>query len=250
MNASFHHNLLAHHTSRNPRLHGSRYHKMPEREKAEIVNNVVYNWRMKCIYGGEEGTYTITGNYFKPGPATTSKKAKRILEPWEPFSTYFFEYNTVYQKPELSKDNSLLIYKNIIPEKYIAEKPLEISNLVPEKPEKAYANVLKHAGASLVRDEIDKRIVHEVKSGTAKFGKKGIIDSQEQVGGWPELKSNPIPVDSDNDGMPDEWEVNHNLDPENPEDGKIIRKEKGHSNLEIYLNSPRNFGVKNINNLK
>ncbi|MCF8359391.1 MAG: pectate lyase [Prolixibacteraceae bacterium] len=250
MNASFHHNLLAHHTSRNPRLHGSRYHKMPEREKAEIVNNVIYNWRMKCIYGGEEGTYTITGNYFKPGPATTSKKAKRILEPWKPFSTYFFQQNTLHENPELSNNNSLLIYKYQIPEKYLTNTPLQISNIQPEKAKTAFKNVLKHAGASFVRDEIDKRIVNEVKRGTAKFGKKGIIDSQEQVGSWPELKSDSLPADSDNDGMPDEWEINNNLDPENPEDGKIIRKENGYSNLEIYLNSPRNFGAKNSNNLK
>jgi pectate lyase len=236
-NASFHHNLLAHHNSRNPRLHGSRYLKQPEKEKAEIINNVVYNWKSKCIYGGEQGTYTITENYFKPGPATSKSNAKRILDPWEPFSTYYFNANYIEGNPTLSSDNKLSIdEKHPLPIQFQSNHLLAISNLKPTSANDAYRSVLEQAGASLHRDSIDERIINEVRKGKFTFGEKGIIDSQKQVGGWPELKSDsPLP-DADKDGMPDEWEIKNNLNANDPKDGSAIDEGKDYTNLEIYLN--------------
>jgi len=63
------------------------------------------------------------------------------------------------------------------------------------------------------------------------------IDSQEQVGGWPELKSLPSPKDSDGDGMPDSWEKQNRLNPNDPEDRNGDRNKDGFTNLEEYLNS-------------
>ncbi len=238
MNASFHHNLLAHHTSRNPRLHGSRYHKHPELEKAEIVNNVVYNWEKKCIYAGEEGAYSITGNYFVPGPATKKSKAQEILEPWEPFSMYYFEQNTIEGYPQLTQNNYRAITEDHpLPDSCFLPARPDLSGLVPEPAEHAYRNVLLHAGASLYRDRIDQRIVLEVENKTFHFGTKGIINSQNETEGWPELKSEAAPADSDGDGMPDSWEKEHGFDPTNPADGASIDPSSGYSNLEIYLNT-------------
>ena len=95
--------------------------------------------------------------------------------------------------------------------------------------EEAYHSVLDSVGASLPkRDAIDARIVDETRNGYAtyegktykektrvpdKSKKSGIIDSQEDVGGWPKLKSLPAPLDSDGDGMPDEWEKQYGFDP-------------------------------------
>jgi pectate lyase len=236
-NATFHHNLLAHHNSRNPRLNGSRYHKQPELEKAEIVNNVVYNWGMKCIYGGEQGTYSIIGNYFKPGPANSISSSKRILDPWKPFSYYYFNSNFVAGNDLLTNNNKLAIDEtNPLPEEFMINQPLNLSNLKVSTPQVAFAEVLEKAGASIYRDTIDKRVIDEVKNGTFTFGDKGIIDSQSQVGGWPELKTAPAPLDSDQDGMPDKWELQNKLDPKNPNDGKIILNGNQYTNLEIYLN--------------
>ena len=53
-------------------------------------------------------------------------------------------------------------------------------------------------------------IINDVKNGTGK-----IIDSQSQVGGWSNLKSNIPLLDIDNDGMPDEWEIKYGLEPAN-----------------------------------
>jgi len=62
-----------------------------------------------------------------------------------------------------------------------------------------------------------------------------LIDSQSEVGGWPELRSLPAPLDSDHDGMPDDWEKAHGLNPNDPSDRNGTRDD-GYTNLEKYLN--------------
>jgi hypothetical protein len=109
--------------------------------------------------------------------------------------------------------------------------------------EDAFELVLKNCGASLARDPVDSRIVNEIRTGTAKFGKsyggggKGIIDTPEDVGGWPVLASKPAPLDTDGDGMPDEWERSQGLNPQSAADGPLIQGADGYTNVEKYLNS-------------
>jgi pectate lyase len=109
--------------------------------------------------------------------------------------------------------------------------------------EEAYRLVLQHAGASLPkRDSIDARIVEEVRTGTARFGetygggRKGIINSQTAVGGWPHLESRPAPPDNDGDGMPDAWESRYGLDAHDVADGYKDQDGDGYTNIEEYLN--------------
>jgi hypothetical protein len=63
-----------------------------------------------------------------------------------------------------------------------------------------------------------------------------IINSQSEVGGWPVLRSGPAPVDSDGDGMPDDWEIRHGLNPHDPSDAALDSDHDGYTNLEEYLN--------------
>ena len=100
---------------------------------------------------------------------------------------------------------------------------------------KAFQDVLRFAGASLVRDEVDQRIIYEVRSGKTTY-KKGIIDSQNDVGGWPELKSETPPQDSSKDGMPDDWKIEMKLNPEanNPNGNELST---AYDNIEVYINS-------------
>ena len=97
--------------------------------------------------------------------------------------------------------------------------------------QEAYELVLASVGASLpVRDAVDTRLVNHVRTRTGK-----LIDSQNEVGGWPVLKSGPLPLDTDHDGIPDAWELAHGLDPKNPTDASSLAK-SGYTQIEEYLN--------------
>jgi len=237
MQASFHHNLLAHHVSRLPRFQGSRYHNQPLKEKAEFCNNIVYNWAAKCSYGGEEGNYNIIGNIYKPGPATPEKKTGKIVEPFKPYGKFYLadnyiiiddvfrEYNPQNYSSEFNELNAVL-----------SDTPATINYAVKiDDPMVVWDKVLKNAGASFCRDSIDERIVNEVKKGIYHYGDKGIINSQNQVGGWPELISEAAPVDTDHDGIPDYWENNNNLNPQDYSDRNNHDLNNDYTNIEYYL---------------
>jgi pectate lyase len=120
--------------------------------------------------------------------------------------------------------------------------------------EEAYNLVLENAVALLPkRDAVDSLIIKEVNGGFAanegKSYKKthkiadttvvcGIIDTHNDVGGWPELKSDPPKKDQDHDGLPDVWEDKNKLDKTNPDDRNNIASD-GYTMLEKYLNSIR-----------
>jgi hypothetical protein len=122
-------------------------------------------------------------------------------------------------------------------------EPYVVAPVQTQSAEEAFELVLKHAGASLSRDSIDSRIANEIRTGTARFGRsyggggKGIIDSPADVGGWPELKSKPAPLDTDGDGMPDDWERSKGLNPKSAADGRLDPDGDGYTNVEDYLNS-------------
>ena len=80
--ATFHHNLLANHNSRNPRFCGSRYTGTPDLEFVDFRNNVIYNWGYNSGYAAEGGNYNIVNNYYKYGPATHENVRSRIFEPY------------------------------------------------------------------------------------------------------------------------------------------------------------------------
>lgn len=236
--ASFHHNLLAHHTSRLPRFSGSSTTPNSPDELVDFRNNVIYNWEHNNTYGGERGRYNVVNNYYKPGPATKSKKPW-MVNPSSPYGKFFLQGNCLYGNEGVSKDNWNGGVKADHPDSARVDNPYAVEAIEEQSAEKAFDLVLKGAGASLKRDGIDARIVNEVRTGTASFGKtkNGIIDSQQDVGGWPELKSSTAPVDTDQDGMPDEWETKNKLNPKDGTDAGKYDVNKAYTNLEVYLNS-------------
>ena len=97
--------------------------------------------------------------------------------------------------------------------------------------------MIKYAGASLHRDVYDAAMADDTRNGSITYGasKNGLIDSQDECGGWPELKDTGAKTDTDGDGMPDEWEIANGLDPNNAADGKTVCDD-GYTNLEHYMN--------------
>ena len=81
--ASFHHNLLAHHDSRNARLGEYAGSSYALTDLVDVRNNVIYNWGNNSAYGGEAMNVNMINNYYKPGPATlannSTSKEGRIL---------------------------------------------------------------------------------------------------------------------------------------------------------------------------
>jgi hypothetical protein len=234
--ASFLYNILAHHNSRNPRLQGTRYQSEENLEKAELINNIVYNWGNKAIYGGEQGRYNLISNIFIPGPASTNHE--EIMEIYEPAGLFYLSGNVFANKngfQDAGKQNVSLPRKN---QKFPAsEKPFTFENAVTiYDPESAYLKILAVAGASLRRDAVDLRIIEEIAERKYSYGSAGIIDSQNDVGGWPVLRSDaPLP-DSDGDGIPDAWEIEHGLDPHDPSDAVLFTLHPQYTNIEIYHN--------------
>lgn len=116
--------------------------------------------------------------------------------------------------------------------------PIEYVYTTTHSAADAYERVLSFAGASLHRDALDETMVKDTRNGTATYGasKKGLIDSQDECGGWPTLNSETAPADTDRDGIPDAWEEANGLNKNDANDGKIVG-EDGYTNLERYMNS-------------
>ena len=201
-NVSFHHNLFAHNNSRNPRFDHPRLYwnndLLHYRGTVDFVNNVVYNWGMKAIYGGEEGWFNVRNNYFRPGPATRTLDGE-----WLDISTSettsmipgnFHVSGNRYDVSAVRKGNSegkLPDYVKITGRQRVYEenskKPFAIRVSLPEQDaDAAYKAVLRSAGASQKRDALDRRIISEVKKGLALYkgsvtGIPGIIDDEDDV---------------------------------------------------------------------
>ncbi|MFG6685816.1 pectinesterase family protein [Mariniflexile sp. HNIBRBA6329] len=236
VNASFHHNLIASNNSRNPRFSGSSTTENSENEFVDFRNNVIYNWGENSIYGGEKGTYNIVNNYFKSGTATTSSKLNRIVNPSEPYGKFYVDGNFVNGYDAITKNNWNGGVQCDNPEATKLNSPINIlENIKTSNAINAYNEVLKNAGANLFRDAVDVRIIHNTKEGSANY-KNGIIDSQENVGGWPILKSENSKNDLDEDGVPDDWEKEAKLDPKT-NDAHLNTLDKTYTNIEVYSNS-------------
>ncbi len=252
-NVTFHHNLLVSHDSRNPRFCGSRYSNQPELEKVDFRNNVIFNWGANNAYAAEGGSYNLVNNYYKPGPA--SKTNKYFINPYaddgknhQPagiFGRFYLKGNVMEGNPAITKNNVsgvkmgsnfVELAPNVSLNELISNTEFSIPKPKTQSARKAYQSVLKNAGCSSVRDVLDMRYVNETRTGTftykgSKGSTNGLIDSQNDVGGWPEYKSQPAPKDTNRDGIPDGW-----LEKKYPGKNATDVDKNGYTYLEVYLN--------------
>ena len=288
--ASYHHNLMAHHTSRVPRL-GPRP-STQEHEYMDLRNNVFYNWAGNGCYGGEGMKVNIVNNYYKPGPATPDNKVRYRIASisvrnndycfdkegnpnrWFPmlhvWGKFYVDGNIIEGEPDVSKDNwtkgiyeqvriqgSDGTYTDATRDSIRLRAPLDPGVITTHTAEEAYKRVLASAGCSKWRDIIDERIVKETATGTttyigsiskdaARF--PGLIDIPQDTkpkgedSPWVKLSDGGVKAedlkDTDNDGMPDWWELKNGLNPQDASDGtKTTLSKEGYTNLEVYLNS-------------
>ncbi|WP_051426443.1 Ig-like domain-containing protein [Jiangella gansuensis] len=227
-NVTYHHNLLIHQGGRNPRFSFTE----DMEQLVDHRNNVIYDYGFTSCFGGEwcEGV-NLVANYYKPGPATLAEIAPEILAAGRG-GAWHVSGNVIEGHPEVTEDNRAGIDVPVGGITLLPD-PVPFPHEVSTQPAaEAFETVLAGVGASLPRyDAADARLLADVRNGTGR-----LINSQSEVGGHPPLESAVPPVDSDHDGIPDEWELAHGLDPNDPSDGQAIGKD-GYSNLERYLNS-------------
>lgn len=267
LNSTFQRNMWANNISRNPSI--GMYGDFG------FVNNVVFNWWNRSADGGDnKSMFNFINNYYKPGPITPLDKpiAHRILKPESgrdaanktTFGKAYVNGNVIEGNDAVTKDNwAGGVQLEDVPGEFKLLEGIKVSHPMPMAKLRiipaveAYQYVLQQAGAILpVRDAVDNRIVKTVKTGKITYVegmdtviggefikrrlpkdsyKQGIITTPAQVGGYPEYKGTPYP-DSDNDGIPDAYEIKNRLNPNMAADAGSIAK-NGYSNIENYLNS-------------
>ena len=310
LNSTFHHNLWASNTGRNP--------SVGMIGDFTFVNNVVFNYRHRTVDGGDHRSFfTLINNYFKPGPGTPDEDiAYRLLKPESErsrtvvnnFGKAYVDGNVVEGYERVTKNNWdggvqpdvttreewMADRMKLVPkdpakrDAYIAKtkaqlaemtfatgsldealaairvnEPFKHAPITIQPARDAFETVLANSGATLPRrDAVDERVVNMVRTGhvakttiapeskakaaavrydqkwideMAEMVTKGFITEPAEVGGYPKYEGKPY-TDTDGDGLPDEWETKHGLDPKSPADATGDLNGDGYMNIEAFIN--------------
>jgi pectate lyase len=232
-NVTLSHNLWMSNESRNPKAKGT----------IQYINNVVYNWAITGLCGGHSGgihLLDVIGNYFVKGPSSNDN-----------FAGQFLATDHVYQSGnyvDLDRDGKLTgrlaangDFHEVGEGRYTLPTFVESPSMHPSVPvtiqlaAEAFATVIAEAGCSLHRDSVDRRLIAEASSLGTKGSTLAHTDARGEAlsGGLETIEAGKAPVDSDHDGIPDEWELAHHLDPANPADAAALGA-TGYTHLEEY----------------
>ncbi|MEI8086659.1 MAG: T9SS type A sorting domain-containing protein [Paludibacter sp.] len=246
---SFHHNLLAHCYGRNWSLAGGLDGSGVYIGRLDIRNNVVYNWGARTTDGGANQV-NFVNNYYKPGASTTMHYALNAQHEAVGTGTqqYFFDGNVMpgyFDESTQTKGREAtgvaVTYDTFV------SSPFFESYVTTQTAGDAFKNVLSDVGCiQPVFDDHDKRIINETLNGTyscvgSVTGKKGLPDSQVDVGGWENypIETRAANFDTDHDGLPDWWENLQGTNLNSPvgdfTDANADADHDGYTNLEDYL---------------
>ncbi len=265
---SYHHNLLINNTGRNWSLAGAmEQDAIHYGGQADITNNVVYNWMDRTTDGGVR-RLNFVNNYYKAGAVSDTDLHVVSMDGNELGTSdmqKMYVSGNIMQKQDGSyalkatdnawdKGKAKSGGKNSTDADVRSDTPFFESYVNTESAENAYKSVIAGVGAGGTSetgwDYIDARYIKEVSNGTytytgSKQGLKGIIDSQNDVGGYPNSSNfehstngaTNATNDTDRDGMPNVWEEEHGLNPNDASDGAICTlSADGYTNVEMYLN--------------
>jgi hypothetical protein len=245
---SYHHNLLVHCAGRNWSLAGGLDPSGQYDGFCDIRNNIVYNWLNRTTDGGVMRC-NFVNNFYIPGPATTHFLLMRPdgdqMGTGNP-QMFYIVGNKMEGYSQYEADNWLGVLPNYSTKEQIRSiVPFFPSYVTTHSVETAYNSVISDVGATRPRrDAIDARVVSDVVNRTFTYrggidNLPGIIDSQEDVGGYPVLKGGPVPADSDHDGLPDWLEIQLGLNPYSPSadnsDSNADPDGNGYTIMEDYL---------------
>ncbi|MGD9634323.1 MAG: polysaccharide lyase family 1 protein, partial [Pirellulales bacterium] len=249
---SFHHNLLAHCAGRNWSLAGGLDKAGRHTGRLDIRNNVVYNWGHRTTDGGVH-ELNYVNNYYKPGPASevfhVLMPERDLVHAFGP-QDYYVEGNVMEGHYGADQPLQGVRGQRHEPiEDFIVDKPFFESYVSTQSADEAYEDVLADVGCNVpALDTHDQRVIEETRAGTAAYkgsvsGIPGLPDKQDDVGGWenyPEAKRDAN-WDTDHDGLPNAWEVSHQLNPNSAAgdfgEANADLDGDGFTNLEDYLNS-------------
>lgn len=219
-------------------------------------------------FPGYASRYYISGNY------VTAAGSKAANYDWQGviYDNGLSEKNGDKYIPDAAHrygDPSVINYENIGGTdcvKLKLDSPIECGDVTTHSAETAYEKLLAYCGASLYRDDVDVRNMDEARNGTTTYNgdvalvkdgvtyktskTKGILDFindptsstvEPKTASFPELngEKRPTGFDSDEDGIPDEWETANGLNPNDKSDANLFTLDpKGwYSNIEVYINS-------------
>ncbi len=230
-NSTYHHNLIYSCGSRHPK-----FAYTYDDDITDHRNNVVYNWGYESAYCSPTGRVNIVNNYYKSGPSTNTSVKDRIVYSEYDTKRLYVDGNFVEGYPDISADN----WSGGVDGRPIKhDSPFSAMPVTNHTAEESFDLVLDYAGASLNRDSVDLRVIDGARNG---YGQ--IPNRPSDVGGYPLLADGVAPLDTDQDGMPDDYEDANGLNKNDPEDRNGDPDGDGFTHLEDYLNSliPQEFG--------